>query len=445
MALKATVDFTRELGKIKPMHAINNVPCLPYDTNENNLFVKLQEAGVPYARLHDTGGMFGGSHYVDIENIFPNFDADESDPASYDFAFTDRMMEEMIKYGIQPFYRLGSTIENFHFLKSYHIYPPKDFHKWARICEGIVRHYNEGWADGYHFNIKYWEIWNEPENSPNIDENPMWKGTPEQFFEMYEITAKHLKSQFPNIKVGGYGHCGFYAIDPNNFFKAALSSRRTEYFITFMEQFLEHCRKTNAPLDFFSWHSYGDVEDNIRYAAYARKRLEEYGYGNIEVFLNEWNPDITVKGTLRDATNIAACMCAMQKTSTDMCMYYDGQITSIYCGLFDFTAHDVYKAYYAFYAFHKLYQLGREVFSSTEGKNVYLCGAKNECQCGLLLVNRNTEDAEITLDIKGADLSVAECWAVDQEHNFEKVPLSVNEMKVKMPANGVWYLHFQTL
>lgn len=92
MARKITVDFTQKLEKIKPMHALNNVPCLPYDIHENNLFAKLQQAGVPYARLHDTGGRFGGSHYVDIENIFPDFDADESDPASYDFTFTDRMM-----------------------------------------------------------------------------------------------------------------------------------------------------------------------------------------------------------------------------------------------------------------------------------------------------------------------------------------------------------------
>ncbi|MBS6164375.1 MAG: hypothetical protein KH847_10965, partial [Clostridiales bacterium] len=174
MEQKIKVDFTKQTGKIKPMHAVNNVPCMPYDTHENNLFAKLQEAGVPYGRLHDTGGRFGGAHFVDIENIFPDFDADETDPASYDFAFTDRLLEEMVKYGIEPFFRLGATIENFHFLRAYHIYPPKDFHKWARICAGIVRHYNEGWAGGYHFGIRYWEIWNEPDNTPDVEDNPMW-------------------------------------------------------------------------------------------------------------------------------------------------------------------------------------------------------------------------------------------------------------------------------
>ena len=52
-------------------------------------------------------------------------------------------------------------------IKPYHTFPPKDPEKWARICEHIIRHYTEGWADGYHYNIRYWEIWNEPEVQNN--------------------------------------------------------------------------------------------------------------------------------------------------------------------------------------------------------------------------------------------------------------------------------------
>ena len=441
MTQEIQVDFTRELGIVKPMHAINNLPCLPFDAHENNLFLKLQQAGVPYARLHDTGGKFGGAHYVDVENIFPDFDADETDPASYDFAFTDRLLEEMAKYHIKPFYRLGATIENQHFIKAYHIYPPKDFAKWARICQGIIRHYNEGWANGYHFGIEYWEIWNEPENSPIPEENPMWKGTPEQFYSLYETASKHLKAAFPSIKVGGYGSCGFYGIDKDNVFTQALSSPRVESFLTFMDGFLEHCRCTGSPLDFFSWHSYGDVEDNLRYAAYAKERLTQYGYGEAEVLLNEWNPDIKEKGRLRDAANIAACMCAMQKTSTDMCMYYDGQITSTYCGLFDFTAHDVYKAYYAFAAFDQLYQMGREAFSHTDAQGVELCATKGEGRRGLLAVNRRPEPVRLSLSVKGASPQPLSCRAIDQDHDFTPVSLPCSG-ELELPSNGVWYLEF---
>ena len=60
-----------------------------------------------------------------------------------------------------------------------------------------IRHYNEGWADGYHWNIEHWEIWNEPD----LDRDPKdafnkrcWSGTVEQFAELYTVAARHLKA-----------------------------------------------------------------------------------------------------------------------------------------------------------------------------------------------------------------------------------------------------------
>lgn len=124
----------------------------------------LKNANVPYSRLHDVGGAFGSNHFIDIPNIFRDFDADELDPNSYDFSFTDSLLEAMNSYRLKPIYRLGVTIENPMPIKALWIHPPKDYAKWARICEHIIRHYNKGWADGFFYDIKYWEIWGEPEN-----------------------------------------------------------------------------------------------------------------------------------------------------------------------------------------------------------------------------------------------------------------------------------------
>jgi len=39
----------------------------------------------------------------------------------------------------------------------------------------------------------------------------MWTGTAEQFYELYDVTAKHLKKCFGDtIKIGGYGASGMY-------------------------------------------------------------------------------------------------------------------------------------------------------------------------------------------------------------------------------------------
>ena len=69
---------------------------------------------------------------------------------------------------------LGNRIE--HESKRYGSIPPKDPAKWARICEHIIRHMNEGWAGGHHYGIEYWEIWNEPDVNPQC-----WDGPVEEF------------------------------------------------------------------------------------------------------------------------------------------------------------------------------------------------------------------------------------------------------------------------
>ena len=156
----------------------------------------------------------------------------------------------------------------------------------------------------------------------------------------------------------------------------------------YLNGFLEYSRANGVILDLFSWHSYADVTDNVKYAEYARQKLDSFGYRETEIYLDEWNPGVEQKGLLRDAANIAAGMCLMQGTPTDMCMYYDAQITSELCGMFDFVAHDVYKAYYAFYAFHKLYVLGREATSNSNMEGVYCCAATDGNSAGLLIVNQ---------------------------------------------------------
>ena len=96
-------------------------------------------------------------------------------------------------------------------------------------------HYTEGWADGYNYKIRYWEIWNEPE----VQDKMMWNGTPEEFYELYTVAATHLKNRFPHLKIGGYASCGFYVIE-GSFIPDAASTPRFEYFLDFFEEFMEY-------------------------------------------------------------------------------------------------------------------------------------------------------------------------------------------------------------
>ncbi|MFR1517831.1 MAG: GH39 family glycosyl hydrolase [Clostridia bacterium] len=417
------VDLNRKINKIKPMHGVGNAPLLGCN---NMLFHYLGEAGIPYSRLHDTGGNYAGGCFVDIANIFRNFDADPGDPASYDFAFTDWLIAELEKQQVQPFYRLGASIECEHYIRAYHIYPPKDYQKWAEICSGIIRHYNEGWAGGFHYGIQYWEIWNEPDNEPEIRDNPMWKGTKEDFFRLYEVTSNTLKTQFPHLKIGGYGSCGFYAISDSAFSANANSSHRVEYFLEFFHDFLKYITapEHKCPLDFFSWHSYMTIEKNISYAEYARKILDSYGFTETESILNEWNMGPDLRGTLKDASYISGMISAMQNTPIDKMMYYDAQIHANYGGLFDPVRKTVFKSYYAFQAFNVLYQMKNQAdcSGSCEKDVTALAAVDDSGQCGAVLVT-NTNPAPVRISFtltptSGLQIGELTCLATDAAHDF---------------------------
>ena len=136
-----TGDFTKVVRPLRAMHGVGQPPFI---FTQYGMFKYLQRAGIPYSRLHDVGGWLGGGLWVDIPNLFRNFDADETKEENYDFAFTDDLVRQLLAHGVEPFFRLGVTIENRHDLRSYRIHPPKDFAKWARICEHVIRHYTEG-------------------------------------------------------------------------------------------------------------------------------------------------------------------------------------------------------------------------------------------------------------------------------------------------------------
>lgn len=435
-------DFGKITGKIKPMHAINNGPySYPGQDGLKHLYKRLQDAGVPYARLHDTGGNYGGSHFVDIPNVFPDFNADTDNPSSYDFKFTDFLLAKLVSHGVQPFYRLGVTIENSHRVKPYAIYPPADNLKWAKICAGIIRHYNEGWADGFYYNIEYWEIWNEPDNEPDIADNPMWRGTAEQYFMLYETTSCYLKNRFPMLKFGGYASCGFYALSDKDFSETAKSSSRVGYFVEFFLEFLKYITHPDhrCPLDFFSWHSYAGIEDNMKYAAYAKEKLTQYGFGDTEIIFNEWNPGIGNRGMMTDAANIAAMMCGMQKTPTDMCMYYDGQIDSAYCGIFNPLKNDIFPAYYAFLAFNELFKLGGEAFSKSDSSGLYICSASNGPESAALVVNTHSGDVSVNLCFEGFETSKKIKLTrvlLDEKHSFtetESIKFGGDSVSFELP------------
>ena len=386
------VDPAAVVGPIKPMNAGNNGPYDPIMESYTAL-------RIPYARTHDTAlGTEYGGHCIDISEIFPDFRANVNSPKSYDFTNSDVVLLDMQKAGTKPFYRLGQSIE--HQTRKYGIYPPKDYKKWAKICEHIIRHYNEGWANGYQMGIAYWEIWNEPDLDDPDDrwktDPRTWAGTQEQFYDLYVTAAKHLKKCFPNVKIGGPAFA-----NPRKYGPA----------------FLDYVKAKEAPLDFFSHHMYHRKPERIvEDVCIVRDMLDAKGFGATESILNEWNynrswdePDRysrRVRPTVKAAAFVAAVMCACQRAPLSMLMYYDLRPNTSWCGPFAPFVYDLRPPYWALYYWAELAEYGTQVESSCDTGNIYSCAALSEDGANIrLLISRYHEDdahntpRDISLDL----------------------------------------------
>lgn len=396
--MQISVDFDRIVGPMKPIHSVGEPPY--YGTFMSNLHY-LQQAGVPYARLHDIS-MFGYSRrWVDIHYIFPDFSADPTDPASYDFAFTDRLISALVEHGIEPLFRLGTAIENDAAIKAYNIYPPEDFEKWAVICEHIIRHYTEGWADGFYHTITYWEIWNEPDGDEDPMLNQMWRGNKEQYYALYGTASRHLKKCFPHLKIGGYGSCGFYAICGTEE-EGTVGFLRTNYFLSFLEGFLDYVHANDCPLDFFSWHSYDTIQNTRRYADYARQRLDEAGFAHTTLICDEWNSEFRRRSTIEHAALTCGMLLMFQNSPVDMANFYDAQVSiSPYSGLFDPCSYQPFPAFHAFTAFQRLYALGQQAALTCDSEDGYAVAATDGTSGCVVVANPTDTPLPLTWQMKG--------------------------------------------
>lgn len=391
-----SVDNNKVLGRIKPVHSCVGITTLSPRSEikwAGNVLSYMNEMGMPFTRLNGIGGEYGSMTYVDVSNIFRDFDADETVAANYDFTFTDWLVRECFERGIKPIYRLGVTKEKDHWLKAYNIYPPKDYEKFARICERIILHYNSGWNGGYKFDIRQWEIWDGPDNAREIKDNACWKGTKEQYFELYGVVSRKLKKRFPWLQFGGYGASGFNLDDKN------------DYSSEFLNDFLNYvtAEETKAPFDFFTWNSTSaGVETNAKVAKYVREKLDGAGLTECESICGSWNSKILDCTDNKNASVIADNLIGWQNCQVNKAMY-DTCWSGIEYGLFGLTINRQTVPSYGFYAmkaFNALYRLGFQVETISDDEDVNAVSAASFDKVAVMVVNRTSEPKEVEIRLK---------------------------------------------
>ena len=405
-----SVDISKAVRKIKPVHGVGQPPFIG---RNYKLFQCLKDAHVPYSRLHDVGGAVSGQGiYVDIPNLFKDFDADPSNPDSYSFAFTDDLLHALVTNGVAPYFRLGVSIENYVVdLGPRKIFPPKDNLKWAKICDGVVRHYTEGWANGFKWKIDYWEIWNEPDGEEPPESNSMWRGTFKQYLDLYGTAKKYLKARFPHLQFGAYGSCGFEVLC------SSWKPERARHHMRCFNEFLDYVRKNGCPPDFFSFHCYGPWWKLEKQANHARRALDKAGLKNVPIHLTEWLSAHGV-GTARQAAFLADTIVRLQGSAVDLATIYDARCSSgMYSPLFDPAKWAPRKAYYAFRAFGELYALGTEVPVACSNKEIAALAATGPGgEAALMVVNPTDKALPFISDIGG--LKVKSVRVTDESRDW---------------------------
>ena len=292
--------------------------------------------------------------------------------------------------------------------------------------------------------IEYWEIWNEPDlDSDDSDHKRCWGGTAAEFYELYCIAHKHLKSCFPHLKIGG----------------PACAGLKKEW----LEGFFSKLNENGIVPDFFSWHVYGakveKVQEKIRR---ARELLDSHGFENTESILNEWNYvkgwkdeewiySLKTEKNLKGAAFIAATMCMAQYEKLDNLMFYDarpGGMNSLFSTDFVF---ERLKGYYPFYMFNQIYKLDNAVEIERESDDVWAVAAKGDEQNVMLSYFQDDDNApektvkvEFT-NVKNTNGIKLEYYCLDENHDCdlirEEIFTSTNfAAYIKMPKCATYLL-----
>jgi hypothetical protein len=426
-AVPVTIDFSKPLGKIRPLNGVNNGPVV-WEEHNAAMVQRHKNAGFTMVRLHDDHN-WRSADVVDISSIFPLFNLDANDSMNYTFKKTDAYIAAIINNGSQILWRLGQSIEH---TRSYFTNPPSDYNKWATICVNIIRHYNAGWNKGFHYGIKYWEIWNEPEN------REMWSGSADQYLQLYGAAVKAIKAYDATLKVGGMSFMSW-------------GNGTT---------FLAYCRDNSLPLDFYAYNGYSNSPSGYKsMAVSARDLVNSYGFTNAEIHHTEWDCFNTDWGTvttsdslqfpaMRDAFQamvtgsdvsslIASTLIAFQDSPIDMCYYYAAG-TNRY-GMFDQYGNP-FTSYYAYVAWNQLLKTPNRVTvtASLSGDQRVIAGKSDNGSTAAFMVSNYQQGQtqfSVTLNNIPSGTVRADQYQVDATHNFQLMtgtPISGNNASITL-------------
>ena len=347
-----------------------------------------KELGYQYIRFH---GIFGD------EMMIYNHKVDGT--IVYNWLYLDQIFDFLQSVHLKPFLELDftpselSSSNNFLFWYKANISKPNNLDAWAELVRALLRHCiaRYGIAE---VSTWYVEVWNEPDY-----QNVFWEGTMEDYFQLYEASAKAVKAVCPAIKVGGPAITHIHYRDT-----------------PWIRDFLSFATQKKLPVDFISYHIYADLSSNYSskgtgvfpqmsstvhfeenmecdLISVHSRTMKASGRNVPECHATEWNISAKARFTLRDTTFMApyiiktalACRDHIRSLSywtiTDLIEELKAPLEPFHGGLGLINMQGVPKP--SFWAFFMLNKLGDTVLQEGDG---YILTRRYNCY-QLLLYN----------------------------------------------------------
>ena len=263
----------------------------------------------------------------------------------YNFSYVDQIYDGLLAHGVEPYVELSFMPPDldskpqaakpffYHLIAS----PPTSYALWDGLIKAFAQHLVQRYGI-QEVSRWYFEVWNEP----NI---AFWNGKPAQasYFQLYDHTARDLKSVSPRLRVGG----------PST---AAAA---------WVPAFLAHAYKQHVPVDFVSTHAYGDPCTAVKQ---VHQQIAASPYPHLPFVLSEFNATIYTVPDMLDSVYMGPYLAqTIQQCAgdVDMMSYWtfsdvfeeQGVVRSPFYGGYGLVAEDdIPKP--AFNAFAMLHRLG---------------------------------------------------------------------------------------
>jgi len=254
------------------------------DDSQAQLRLTSDELGFRYLRFH---GIFHDVlKTVRIEN----------GKTVYDWSGIDRLYDGLLARRIRPFVELGftpkalATSENSVFYWRGNTSHPKP-EGWRDLVDAYIRHIEERYGRD-EVRTWYFEVWNEPNLSG------FWEGADQKaYFELYDLTAKTIKSVDPALRVGGPSTAG----------------------AAWVPEFLAHVKQSGAVVDFVTTHTYGvqggfldeQGKDDTKLdpspdaiigdVRRVREQISSSPFPGLPLYFTEWSTSYTPRDSVHDS------------------------------------------------------------------------------------------------------------------------------------------------